>query len=186
MEVSQADAPSTRSLSTTIEQRYFLNANVEAESCRADQSCNDMLSSWISVPGQIVFDASLPSSSNTDRRYVSMSELEPNASRFFSPANTNINILGSSTQASSRKRRRTSGLYNNSSRMGLSSSEKVNQANPQSLAIALSAHGLHQGELGPRSLEAVLNKTQSDAEKLANEVGAPRATQCITLTSSGS
>ncbi|KAA8574668.1 hypothetical protein EYC84_003918 [Monilinia fructicola] len=168
-EVSQTDKPSGRNLPATVEPSYILNSNCETESCKPGESCDDLLSTGIFGPNQVVFDSSLAAPSNIGREYVSMSELEPNASRFFSPANTNI--LGSSTEVPSNKRRRISGV-NGSSSGGLDSSNggKENSVNLQSSSVASSAL-THQVESAPQSSEVIgSNEANSNAEKLAREV----------------
>ncbi|RAL60389.1 hypothetical protein DID88_000165 [Monilinia fructigena] len=167
-EVSQTDKPSGRNLPATVEPSYILNSNCETESCKQGESCDDLLSTGIFGPNQVVFDSSLATPSNIGREYVSMSELEPNAARFFSPANTNI--LGSSNEVPSNKRRRISGVNGSSSGVDSSNSGKENQVNLQSSSVASSAL-THQVESAPRSPEVIgSNEANSNSEKLAQEV----------------
>ncbi|KAI9645506.1 SWI/SNF chromatin-remodeling complex subunit [Ciborinia camelliae] len=165
VKVSQSDTPSARNLPATVEQSYILGPNCETESCNPGESCDDLLSSEIFRPNQVVFDSSL--ADNIAREYVSMSELEPNASRFFSPTNTNI--LGSSTEVQSNKRRRLSGTNGSSSILESSNMGKENQVSSQSPTIVSSAPSHHQGQSMSRNSE-LANETQANAAKLAQEV----------------
>ncbi|QSZ33662.1 hypothetical protein DSL72_005230 [Monilinia vaccinii-corymbosi] len=168
VEVSHTDKASARNLPATIEQSYILDSGSETESCRPGESCDDLLNAGMFASNQVVFDSSLATSNNMAREYVSMSELEPNASRFFSPTNTNI--LGSSTEVSSNKRRRISGLNGSSSGVNSSNRGKENQVNLPSSTV-LSSALKHQVEPASQSSEAMIsNETQSNAEKLAREV----------------
>lgn len=169
VKVPQKTAPSGRNLPATIEQSYILDPACETESCKTGESCDDLLNSSIFRPNQLMYDSSLARpNSITSREYVSMSELEPIASRFFIPTNTNI--LGSSTEVHSNKRRRTFGVNGGSSVMEQSNSEKQSQVNPQSLTMVSSA-GRNQVGRGSQSSDVSgSNETQSNAERLAHEV----------------
>lgn len=169
VKVSQTDTPSARNLPATREQSYILDSNCETESCRPCESCDDLLSSGMFVSNQVVLDSSLATPLNISREYVSMSELEPNASRFFSP--TNKNILGSSAEVSSNKRRRISGVIGGSCDVEPSNSGKENEVSSQSSNTVSSAPRYHQEEPDSRSP----NEIQSNAEKLANEASTPGA-----------
>ncbi|KAJ8070821.1 hypothetical protein OCU04_001182 [Sclerotinia nivalis] len=169
VKVPQKTAPSGRNLPATIEQSYVLDPTCETESCRPGESCDDLLISNVFRPNQVMYDSSLATpNSIISREYVSMSELEPNASRFFTPTNTNI--LGSSTEVQGNKRRRTSGTNGGRSAMEQSNSEKESHVNSQPLTM-VSPAGRNHVEPGPQSSEVSgSNETQLNAEKLAHEV----------------
>ncbi|KAF7943022.1 hypothetical protein EAE96_010968 [Botrytis aclada] len=166
------DTPSGRNLPATIEQSYVLIPDYETESCRPGESCDDLLSSGISgahQANQVVFDTSIGTpNSIISREFVSMSEVEPDASRFFFP--TNINTLGSSNAIQSNKRRRTSNNNDSSRGIDQPNSGEENQASSQLLNVVPSSAS-HMVEKGSQSPETIIsNETQSNAEKITQEV----------------
>ncbi|TEY61604.1 hypothetical protein BOTCAL_0166g00090 [Botryotinia calthae] len=163
VKIPPKDTPSGRNLPATIEQSYVLIPDYQTESCRPGESCDDLLSSGISVPNQVVFGTSFATPNSViSREFVSMSELEPDASRFFFP--TNINILESSTAIQSKKRRRAPNTNDSSSGIEQSNSGKENQDSSQLLTVVPSS--VSHLELGSQSPETA----QSNAEKIAQEV----------------
>lgn len=168
VEVSQIDISSGRNLSATVEKRYILNPSFEAESCGPGASCDDLLISGMFRSNQQSFEAGVTTPNNLfSREYVSMKELEPNASRFLSPVNTNI--LGSSSEIPSTKRRRTSDDNGISSDMESSQSGNENEADSETLVVATPA--TLPVETESRSSEITRsNEAQTNAEKLAHEV----------------
>ncbi|KAF7899272.1 uncharacterized protein EAF01_008485 [Botrytis porri] len=169
VKIPPKDAPSGRNLPATIEQSYVLISDYETESCRPGESCDDLLSSGISEANQVVFGASVATSNSIiSREFVSMSEVEPNATRFFFPTNTNT--LEPSTAVQSNKRRRTSNNSDSSRGTERSNIGEENQANSQ-LLTAVPSSVNHRVESGSQSPETVAsNETQSNAEKIAQEV----------------
>ncbi|ATZ47120.1 hypothetical protein BCIN_02g04370 [Botrytis cinerea B05.10] len=164
VKIPEKDTPSGRNLPATIEQSYVLIPDYQTESCRPGDSCDDLLSSGISEPNQVVFGTSLATQNSIiSREFVSMSELEPDASRFFFP--TNINILESSTTIQNNKRRRTPNTNDSSRGIEQSNNGKENQASSELLTVVPSSVS-HRVESGSQSPETA----QSNAEKIAQEV----------------
>ncbi|KAF5876265.1 putative swi-snf complex subunit protein [Botrytis fragariae] len=169
VKIPPKDTPSGRNLPATIEQSYVLIPDYETESCRPRESCDDLLSSGISRANQVVFGMSVTTpNSIISREFVSMSEVEPDATRLFFPTNTSI--LKSSTAIQSNKRRRTSNNNGSSHGMERSNSGEENRASSQSLTAVPSfvSHRVKSGSQSPETI--VSNKTQSDAENIAQEV----------------
>ncbi|KAF7927948.1 hypothetical protein BELL_0066g00230 [Botrytis elliptica] len=169
VKIPPKDTPSGRNLPATVEQSYILIPDYETESCRSGESCDDLLSSGISGANQVVFETSVAApNSIRSREFVSMSEVEPDATRFFFPTNTKI--LESSTAIQSNKRRRTSNNKDSSRGIERSDVGEENQASSRLLAAVPSSIS-HRVESGSRSLQTVVsNETQSNAEKIAQEV----------------